>query len=79
MSERCITCADEALPMRVLSVDHSEQLAACVPADGAGDQRVVEIALVDAVTADDVLLVHGGAAIARLRPSGAGGSGAGPA
>jgi hydrogenase maturation factor len=56
--------------MRVLGIDPREQLAACVPVDGPGREQLVEIALVDAVAVDDVLLVHGGTAIARLQGSG---------
>ena len=59
----CITCGDEALPMRVRRVDADRGLALCEDADGR--RSTVEIALVDAVAVGDELLVHAGAAIAR--------------
>ena len=59
----CITCGDEALPMRVVKVDHERELALC---EGAGGARsTVEIALVLPVSAGDELLVHAGTAIGR--------------
>jgi hydrogenase maturation factor len=59
----CITCGDEALPMRVRSVDEQRALALCEDADGR--RSSVEIALVDGVVVGDELLVHAGTAIAR--------------
>ena len=59
----CITCGDEAVPLRVLSVDERRELALCEAGDGA--HTSVEIALVAPVSPGDVLLVHAGTAIAR--------------
>ena len=59
----CITCSDEALPMRVRQVDEARGLALCEDEDGRSSS--VEIALVDAVAVGDELLVHAGTAIAR--------------
>ncbi len=59
----CITCGDEAVPLRVLRVDRRRELALCEGEDGA--HMSVEIALVAPVTRGDVLLVHAGTAIAR--------------
>jgi hydrogenase expression/formation protein HypC len=59
----CITCGDEALPMRVARVDTGRGLALCE--DDAGARASVEIALVEPVAPGDVLLVHAGTAIAR--------------
>jgi hydrogenase expression/formation protein HypC len=59
----CITCGDEALPMRVRRVDADRGLALCE--DGDGRRSSVEIALVDPVAVGDELLVHAGTAIAR--------------
>jgi hydrogenase expression/formation protein HypC len=59
----CVTCADEALPMRVLKVDEARELALCE--DTTGAHASVEIALVAPVAAGDELLVHAGTAIAR--------------
>jgi hydrogenase maturation factor len=61
--ETCVTCSDEALPMRVLKVDEGRELALCE--DGTGAHATVEIALVLPVVAGDELLVHAGTAIAR--------------
>ena len=59
----CITCGDEAVPLRVLEVDERRELALCESDDGAHSS--VEIALVSPVARGDVLLVHAGTAIAR--------------
>jgi hydrogenase expression/formation protein HypC len=57
----CITCADEAVAMRVLVVDEARGLGLCE--DAAGERCTVELALVDAGPGDEVL-VHAGTAIA---------------
>jgi hydrogenase maturation factor len=59
----CITCGDEAVPMRVRRVDAARELALCE--DGAGRRSSIEIALVAPVVAGDELLVHAGTAIGR--------------
>ena len=61
--EHCVTCADEAVPMRVLRIDEQRELALCE--DGSGGHATVEIALVAPVERGDELLVHAGTAIAR--------------
>ena len=58
----CITCSDEALPARVLSVDRDAGLA-MVSVHSAVTE--VDITLVDKVVPGDLLLVHGGVALAR--------------
>jgi hydrogenase maturation factor len=62
MSERCITCADEGVPMRVLQLDEARGLALCETEDGQR-RETVEIALVDA-RPGGLVLVHAGTAIA---------------
>jgi hydrogenase maturation factor len=62
-SGRCITCSDEALPARVIEVDSALALALVEVNQGTIE---VDISLVDEVTVGQVLLVHGGVAIARL-------------
>jgi hydrogenase maturation factor len=62
----CITCGDEAVPLRVLKLDHSRELALCENTEG--ERTTVEIALVAPVAEDDVLLVHAGTAIAHAAP-----------
>jgi hydrogenase maturation factor len=59
----CITCGDEAIPMRVLRVDRARGLALC--SDPQGERCGVEIALVEPVAPDEMLLVHAGAALGR--------------
>ena len=58
----CITCGDVAIPMRVVRVGH-DGLAECVTE--AGEPSEVELALVDAVPGDEVL-VHACVAIQRM-------------
>lgn len=60
-SGRCITCSDEALPARVLSVDNERRLALV---DMAGATAEIDITLVDDIIPGDLLLVHGGVALA---------------
>jgi hydrogenase maturation factor len=59
----CITCSDEALHVRVLSIDQ-ENGVALVAVDDASEE--IDVTLVDHVEAGDILLVHGGVAIARV-------------
>jgi hydrogenase maturation factor len=59
----CITCGDEAVPLRVIEIDERRELALCEAGDGACS--TVEIALVTPVACGDVLLVHAGTAIGR--------------
>ena len=59
----CITCSDEALEVRVLCVDEENGLAQ-VTLDGVSEE--IDITLVENIAPGDVLLVHGGIAIARI-------------
>ena len=61
-ASHCITCGDEAVPLRVLKIDADRELALCENADG--ERTTVEIALVAPVAPGDELLVHAGTAIA---------------
>jgi hydrogenase maturation factor len=61
-ASHCITCGDEAVPVRVVAVDSDRELALCENADG--QRTTVEIALVVPVAPGDELLVHAGTAIA---------------
>jgi hypothetical protein len=62
--ERCITCADEGVIARVVELDATTGLARCAGEDGG--ELAVDVALVDAVTPGDALLVHAGVALARV-------------
>ena len=59
----CITCSDEVLQVRVLYVDDENGLAQ-VTLNGAEEE--IDISLVESIAPGDVLLVHGGVAIARV-------------
>jgi hydrogenase maturation factor len=59
----CITCGDEAIPMRVVQVDGARGLALC---SGPEEKHSsVEIALVEPVRPGEILLVHAGTAMGR--------------
>ena len=58
----CISCADQAIVMRVLETAPALEPARC--ADASGSIALVMLDLVDAAVGDEVL-VHGGVAIAR--------------
>jgi len=64
----CITCGDEAIEMRVVSIDGDRGLALC--ATEAGERSTVETALVEPTVIGDLLLVHAGTAIAKPAPAG---------
>jgi hydrogenase maturation factor len=69
---RCLTCGDLAEPMRVAALEGpGTELAVCVGKDGG--RSVVDIGLVPDAAPGESLLVHAGAALARLpRDPGAG-------
>jgi len=57
----CITCGDQAVPMRILRVDEARALALCQ--DEGGGRSSVEIGLVEPVRDGDRVLVHAGTAL----------------
>jgi hydrogenase maturation factor len=57
----CITCGDVAVEMRVVVVH--ESLAVC---ESEGEEREVEVALLDDVQAGDRLLVHADVGLVKL-------------
>jgi len=59
----CITCSDEALHVRVLYVDDENGLAQVTL---KGTEEEIDISLVESIMPGDILLVHGGVAIARV-------------
>jgi hydrogenase maturation factor len=59
----CITCSDEALQVRVLHVDEENGLAQVTL---NGTEEEIDISLIESIAPGDVLLVHGGVAIARV-------------
>jgi hydrogenase maturation factor len=64
----CVTCSDEALPVRVIRVDAESGLALVEVKDTTEE---IDVTLVDEVVPGDVLLVHGGVAIGHLGVQGA--------
>jgi hydrogenase assembly chaperone HypC/HupF len=60
----CVTCSDQATPMRVVDVNSERSLA--LGQDGEGERHTVDVMLVGDVETGDTLLVHAGVAIARL-------------
>ena len=59
----CITCSDEAVQMRVVSVNE-ENGVALVIVDGVKEE--VDVTLVEEIAPGDLLLVHGGVAIGHV-------------
>ncbi len=60
-ADRCVTCSDEASPMRVLTVE-LPALARCIDEHGVTFDVMVD--LVGDVRPGDTVLVHAGTAIA---------------
>ena len=59
----CVTCSDEALPVRVLSIDQETGLALVEVKDTTEE---IDITLIENAAPGDLLLVHGGVAIGHL-------------
>jgi hypothetical protein len=59
--DRCITCGDVGIEMRVVYVE--DGLAVC---EADGEEREVEVGLLDAVAAGDLLLVHADVGLVKL-------------
>ena len=59
----CITCSDEGVPMRVVSIPDLG-LAVCIGEDGRRSDVLTD--LVEGIREGDTLLVHAGAALLRL-------------
>lgn len=62
-NRHCLTCSDEAIPVKVLHVNKGTGLA-LVAVDEKTEE--IDISLVEDVAAGDMLLAHGGVAIASL-------------
>ncbi len=62
----CVTCSDEALTARVLRVDQETGLALVEIVAERHTTEEIDITLVESVAPGDLLLVHGGVAIANL-------------
>ena len=62
----CVTCSDEALTARVLRVDQETGIALVEIVAEKYTTEEIDITLVESVDPGDLLLVHGGVAIANL-------------
>jgi hydrogenase maturation factor len=60
--DRCVTCSDAGIPVRVLSLNGYDALCE----DGAGNRAEIAVELVAPVGVGEVLLTHGGVAIGRV-------------
>lgn len=58
--EYCITCADQAVPARVINVNPSADLALVELENKLAE---IDIALIERVAPGDIVLVHAGVAI----------------
>ena len=58
----CIVCSDAGIPLRVVSVTGDDALCE----DGAGNRTEIATELVSPVREGEVLLTHGGVAIAKV-------------
>jgi hydrogenase maturation factor len=59
----CLTCSDELVPVKVVRVDQEVGLALVEVSEQLEE---VDITLIEDVVVGDVLLAHGGVAVARL-------------
>jgi hydrogenase maturation factor len=59
----CITCADEAVQVQVVKVNPAENLAV-VELNGAYEE--IDVTLIEVVQPGDILLAHGGVALAKI-------------
>ncbi len=62
----CVTCSDEALPFQIVHVDEQAGIASVDV--GEGREEEIDITLVEQVKTGDIVLVHGGVAIALVEP-----------
>ena len=58
----CVTCSDAGIPVRVVSVRGDDALCE----DATGNRAEIAVELVAPVGTGEVLLTHGGVAIARM-------------
>jgi hydrogenase maturation factor len=59
----CLTCSDDIAPVKAIHIDQETGLALV---EGGNQGEEIDITLVEDVSLGDLLLVHGGVAIARL-------------
>lgn len=57
----CVVCSDAGIPLRIVEMDGDDALCE----DASGNRTRIAVELVAPVQVDDVVLTHGGVAIAR--------------
>jgi hydrogenase expression/formation protein HypC len=60
----CIVCSDAGIPARIIELRGEDALCE----DSSGEQVEIAVDLVAPVSSGDLVLVHGGVAIARVMP-----------
>jgi hydrogenase maturation factor len=58
----CVVCSDAGIPLRVISIEADDALCE----DAVGNRTRIAVELVAPVTTGEVLLTHGGVAIAKV-------------
>jgi hydrogenase expression/formation protein HypC len=59
----CIVCSDAGIPLRIISIDGDDAICE----DKIGNRTEVAVELVKPVAVGEVLLTHGGVAIAKVQ------------
>ena len=59
----CVVCSDTGIPLRVVSIEGDDALCE----DAVGNRTEIAVELVAPVTTGEVLLTHGGVAIAKVQ------------
>ena len=59
----CVVCSDAGIPLRVISIDGENALCE----DAVGNRTEIAVELVKPVATGEVLLTHGGVAIAKVQ------------
>ena len=59
----CVVCSDTGIPVRILSIEGDDALCE----DAAGNQTEIAVELVAPVQIGEILLTHGGVAIAKVQ------------
>jgi hydrogenase maturation factor len=58
----CVVCSDAGIPLRIISIEADDALCE----DAVGNRTRIAVELVAPVTTGEVLLTHGGVAIAKV-------------
>jgi hydrogenase expression/formation protein HypC len=59
----CVVCSDSGIPVRIISIDGDDALCE----DAAGNRTDIAVELVKPIAVGEVLLTHGGVAIAKVK------------